>query len=96
MPDRCEAFPRIHQRKSIRRIRAFPGCFTPGPGSDPDQLTMSSASEQQNALTGGDEPIQCSASSDAYDDETKRQVETFLDVLASVSLAVAARQSDQG
>lgn len=57
---------------------------------------MSSASEEQNALTDGIEFIQCSASSDAYDDETKRQIETFLDVLASVSLAVAARQSDAG
>ena len=55
---------------------------------------MSSDPVEKNALTGGDELIQCSASSDAYDDETKRQVETFLDVLASVSLAVAARQSD--
>ena len=57
---------------------------------------MSSASEEQNALTGGVELIQCSASNDAYDDETKRQIETFLEVLANVSLAVAARQSDQG
>ena len=56
---------------------------------------MSSASEEQNALTGGVELIQCSASNDAYDDETKRQIETFLDVLAAVSLAVAARQSNQ-
>ena len=57
---------------------------------------MSSASDEQNALTGGVEPVQCFASSDAYDDETKRQIETFLDVLASVALAVAARQADQG
>ena len=57
---------------------------------------MSSASEQKNALTGEIELIQCSASDDAYDDESKRQIETFLDVLASVSLAVAARQSESG
>ena len=57
---------------------------------------MSSTSEEQNALTGGVELIQCSAASDAHDDETKRQIETFLDVLASVALAVAARQSDPG
>ncbi len=57
---------------------------------------MSSTSEQQNALTGGVELIQCSASNDAYDDETKRQIETFLNVLAAVSLAVAARQADSG
>ena len=55
---------------------------------------MSSASDEQNALTGGVEPVQCFASSDANDDETKRQIETFLDVLASVALAVAARSSD--
>ena len=57
---------------------------------------MSSASEQKNVLTGEIELIQCSASDDAYDDESKRQIETFLDVLATVSLAVAARQSDPG
>ncbi len=58
---------------------------------------MSSASEQQNALTGGVEPIQCSASNDAHDDDqTKRQIETFLDVLAAVSLAVAARSNESG
>ena len=57
---------------------------------------MSSDSEQQNALTGGVELIQCSASNNAYDDEPKRQIETFLDVLASVALSVAARQSDPG
>ena len=60
---------------------------------------MSSGSEEQNALTGGVEFIHCSTSEDAYDDETKRQprdIETFLEVLASVSLAVAARQSDPG
>jgi len=57
---------------------------------------MSSASEQQNALTDGIDSIQCSASNDAYDDETKRQIETFLDVLAAVSLAVAARSVNQG
>ena len=57
---------------------------------------MSSASQEQNALTDGVESIQCSASSDAHDDETKRQIETFLDVLASVSLAVVARQADSG
>ena len=60
---------------------------------------MSSASDEQNALTGGVEPVQCFASSDAYDDETKRQpgdIETFLYVLASVALAVAARSSDPG
>ncbi len=51
---------------------------------------------RRNALTGGVELIQCSASNDAYDDQTKRQIETFLDVLAAVSLAVAARQSRQG
>ena len=55
---------------------------------------MSSASEQQNALTGGVELIQCSAPNDANDDEQKRQIETFLDVLAAVCLAVAARQSE--
>ena len=60
---------------------------------------MSSASDEQNALTGGVEPVQCFAFSDAYDDETKHQpgdIETFLEVLASVALAVAARQSDLG
>ena len=57
---------------------------------------MNSASEEQNALTSGVELIQCSASNDAYDDETKHQIETFLDVLAAVSLAVAARQSNSG
>ncbi len=57
---------------------------------------MSSASDEQNALTGGAERIQCFGSSDDHDDETKHQIETFLDVLASVSLAVAARQSDTG
>ena len=57
---------------------------------------MSSASEEQNALTDEIELIQCSASNDACDDETKRQIETFLEVLAAVSLAVAARQSDSG
>ena len=57
---------------------------------------MCSTPEQQNALTGGVELIQCSASNDAYDDETKHQIETFLDVLAAVSLAVAARQSNSG
>ncbi len=57
---------------------------------------MSSSSEQQNALTGEDELIQCSASNDAYDDESKRQIETFLDVLAAVSLAVAARSNESG
>ena len=58
---------------------------------------MSSDPEQQNALTGGVEPIQCSASEDAHDDDqTQRQIETFLDVLATVSLAVAARSNDPG
>ncbi|MCH7685150.1 MAG: hypothetical protein IH899_00460 [Planctomycetes bacterium] len=58
---------------------------------------MSSVSDGQNALTGGVEPVQCLASSDAYDDDEQiRQIETFLDVLASVALAVAARQSDPG
>ena len=57
---------------------------------------MSSASDEQNALMGGVEPVQCFASSDAYDDEQTRQVEAFLDALASVALAVAARSSDPG
>ena len=57
---------------------------------------MSTASEQQDALTGEAELIQCFGSSDAYADETKRQIETFLEVLAAVSLAVAARQADPG
>ena len=57
---------------------------------------MSSTPEQQNALTDGVESIQCLNSDHAYNDETKRQIESFLDVLASVSLAVAARQSDAG
>ena len=57
---------------------------------------MSSVSEQQNVLTDQNEHIQCSASNDANDEETKRQLETFLDVLASVSIAVAARQADTG
>jgi hypothetical protein len=57
---------------------------------------MSSVSEQQNVLTDQNELIQCSASNDANDEETKRQLETFLDVLASVSIAVAARQADTG
>ena len=57
---------------------------------------MSSASDEQNALTGGVEPVQCFASSDAYNDESQRQLEAFLDALASVSLAVAARQADSG
>ncbi|MBN4064109.1 hypothetical protein JYU04_00055 [Dehalococcoides mccartyi] len=57
---------------------------------------MSSASEQQNALTDENESIQCLNSDHAYDDESKRQIETFLEVLASVSLAVAARESDKG
>ena len=55
---------------------------------------MSSASEEQNALTGGVELIQCSAARYDHEDEQIRQIETFLDVLASVALAVAARQSD--
>ena len=57
---------------------------------------MSSTSEEQNALTGGVEAVQCSAFDNDHDDETKRQIETFLDVLASVALAVAARQSESG
>ncbi|NQW20319.1 MAG: hypothetical protein HQ477_06290 [Chloroflexi bacterium] len=57
---------------------------------------MSSAPKRQNALTDQNELIQCSASNDANDEETKRQIETFLEVLAAVSLTVAARQSDQG
>ena len=60
---------------------------------------MSSASDEQKALTGGVEPVQCFASNDAYDNEAKRQpgdIETFLDALASVALAVAARQVDSG
>lgn len=60
---------------------------------------MSSDSEQQDALTGRAELIQCFGSSDAYDDEAihqPRDIEAFLEVLASVSLAVAARQSDSG
>ncbi len=55
---------------------------------------MNSTPEERNALTDGVEAVQCSASNDAYDDESKRQIETFLDVLAAVSLAVAARLSD--
>ncbi len=47
-------------------------------------------------LTDGVELIQCSVSDDAYDDDTNRQIEAFLDVLASVSLAVAARSSESG
>ena len=60
---------------------------------------MSSASEQQNALTDGIESIQCSASCDDHDDETKRQpeeIESFLEVLAAVALAVAARSIEPG
>ena len=57
---------------------------------------MSSASEEQSALTGGVEAVQCSASDKAYDDDTKRQIEAFLEVLVSVAIAVAARQSDPG
>ncbi len=57
---------------------------------------MSSAPQEPNALTGGVELIQCSASADAHDDEQKRQIESFLDVLAAVSLAIAARQPDSG
>ncbi|NQW20347.1 MAG: hypothetical protein HQ477_06445 [Chloroflexi bacterium] len=57
---------------------------------------MSSESEQQNALTDENESIQCLNSDHAYDDESKRQIETFLEVLASVSIAVAARQSESG
>lgn len=57
---------------------------------------MSSASEEQNALTGGVELVQCSAARYDHDDEQIRQIETFLEVLASVSLAVAARQVDSG
>ena len=57
---------------------------------------MTSVADEQNALTDGVEVIQCSAFSDAYDDERKRQIETFLDVLAAVSLAIAARQSESG
>ncbi len=57
---------------------------------------MSSASEQQNALTDENESIQCLNSDHVYDDETKRQIETFLEVLAAVSLTVAARQADTG
>ena len=60
---------------------------------------MSSASDEQNALTGGVEPVQCFASSDDETDADSRQtrdIETFLNVLASVALAVAARQADSG
>ncbi len=55
---------------------------------------MSSDQIEKDALTDGVEVIQCSAFDNDHDDETKRQIETFLDVLAAVSLAVAARQSD--
>ena len=57
---------------------------------------MTSVADEQNALTDGIEVIQCSAFDNDHDDETKRQIETFLDVLASVSLAAAARQSESG
>ena len=57
---------------------------------------MSSTQEQQNALTDENESIQCLNSDHAYDDESKRQIETFLEVLAAVSIAVAARQSESG
>lgn len=57
---------------------------------------MSSDRIEKDALTDGVEVIQWSASDDAYDDETIRQIEAFLEVLAAVSLAVAARQSDSG
>ena len=57
---------------------------------------MSSTPEQQNALTDENESIQCLNSDHAYDDESKRQIETFLEVLAAVSIAVAARQSESG
>ena len=63
---------------------------------------MNSASDEQNALTGGVEPVQCFASRDDEkyaDSRQQRQpgdIETFLELLASVALAVAARQSDLG
>ena len=57
---------------------------------------MSSPSDEQNALTGGVELIQCSVASDDHDDETERQIETFLEVLAAVCLAVAARSIESG
>ena len=60
---------------------------------------MSSSPDEQKALTGGAEPVQCFASSDDEKDADSRQtrdIETFLNVLASVALAVAARQADSG
>ena len=63
---------------------------------------MSSASDEQNALTGGVEPVQCFASSDDEKNADSRQqrqpgdIETFLEVLASVALAVAARSNESG